>query len=260
MDWYSKKSISMSKIQVWFTHCRILMACPWTFLQVWSFMDNFEWAFGYAKRFRHCASGFRHPRAHTEEVSQHFPDPGEGSRERGDAASLRFFRLGCLDGAQKLNVVWEWLGQWFSQTELSNFVLTGSNRCGSTKYFRGSVEMLHRSHWRTPGRLQKCRSHTQNILGNVRTWIIQLERFFSVQFFSHAICERWLGDFFFRVTIPQCAGEQIEGAVSCSRSLRVYSVSGTLVMDDGPRRVWHMDHEVPKMQTLATNLGKQTLA
>ena len=104
---------------------------------------------------RHCASGFRHPRAHTEEVSQHFPDPGEGSRERGMLLAWDF-SSGMPWWSPKTQVVWEWLGQLFSQTELSNFVLTGSNRCGSTKYFRGSVEMLHRSHWRTPGRLQNA--------------------------------------------------------------------------------------------------------
>ena len=33
---------------------------------------------------------------------------------------------------------------------------------------------------------------------------------FSVQFFSHAICERWLGDFFFRVTIPSAQENKLK--------------------------------------------------
>ena len=185
---------------------------------------------------RHCASGFRHPRAHTKEVSQHFPDPGEGSRERGMLLAWDF-SSGMPWWSPKTQVVWEWLGQLFSQTELSNFVLTGSNRCGSTKYFRGSVEMLHRSHWRTPGRLQNAAVIPKTSWATSALESSSLSDFFCAVLFTRHLRKMAGWCFFFASPSgdhSQCAGEQIEGAVSCSRSLRVYSVTGTLVMDDGP--------------------------
>eukprot|EP00747_Dinoflagellata_sp_TGD_P111418 gnl/TRDRNA2_/TRDRNA2_171219_c7_seq2.p1 gnl/TRDRNA2_/TRDRNA2_171219_c7~~gnl/TRDRNA2_/TRDRNA2_171219_c7_seq2.p1 ORF type:complete len:179 (+),score=28.93 gnl/TRDRNA2_/TRDRNA2_171219_c7_seq2:208-744(+) len=54
---------------------------------VWSFLDNFEWAYGFSKRFRHRACRFHDASSNTEGVGQAHVQPSENKQAATAARS-----------------------------------------------------------------------------------------------------------------------------------------------------------------------------